>query len=540
LLYHNAGFTSLRKKKELDKIEKRFDPAVIPLPKTENEAPISYTKLDVGELRVPAKDAKGRFYTIADFHEAYKTGALTPTEVVEHLLPLIRRDVANRSPHSTAFMDSRVDDIRKAAEESTQRWKDGKPLGVLDGVPFAVKDEIDIHGYKRYNGTKKDYTNGEPVGTSWCVKKLEEDGAVMVGKTSMHELGMDTTNNNPNWGTPLNPYNEQYYTGGSSGGSAYAVAAGLVPFAVGADGGGSIRIPSNYCGIYGLKTSQGRVSVSPLTSPSSTVTVQGPMAANMADLAVSFRVCAQPDPSNPISRQFAPPRPLSGPRKKILGIPKVWFDRADPVVQETCYAALRYFTTELGYELVDVTIPLLHESQLAHAVTILAEAATAEPSLDGLTPPNRILMKVAQQIPATDWLLAQRLRNLLMQHLAYLFTKHPGLIIVTPTTPNVGWPISPGEKAYGMSDGNMQIRNMEYVWLANFTGIPALQFPAGFVEPKQGKGKVPVGMTGNGEWGSEDALIEFGYDAEAWLNTSSEEGRRRPEGWVDVLGMAKK
>lgn len=107
---------------------------------------------------------------------------------------------------------------------------------------------------------------------------------------------------------------------------------------------------------------------------------------------------------------------------------------------------------------------------------------------------------------------------------------------MTPTTPNAGWPIGEGELTHGMTDGNMQVRNMEYVWLANFTGVPCIQFPVGYVEATKGEGKIPVGMMGHGEWGSEDELIEFGFDGEEWLARGYEGGRRRPEGWVDVLG----
>jgi Asp-tRNA(Asn)/Glu-tRNA(Gln) amidotransferase A subunit family amidase len=122
--------------------------------------------------------------------------------------------------------------VQKAAEASTARYGAGKPLGVLDGVPIAVKDEVDVEGYKKCYGSKKDFTTKFDQ-TSWCVAKWEEQGAVLVGKTNMHEIGMDTTNLNTTYGTPLNPYNDHYYTGGSSGGSGYAVGAGLVPFALG-------------------------------------------------------------------------------------------------------------------------------------------------------------------------------------------------------------------------------------------------------------------------------------------------------------------
>jgi Asp-tRNA(Asn)/Glu-tRNA(Gln) amidotransferase A subunit family amidase len=142
-----------------------------------------------GLPRAPPNDGQPRFHTIEDIHNAYKSGSLTPTQVVEALLPMIRRDVAQRGPHSTSFTESKVDLVMQAAEASTRRWKTGKPLGILDGIPFAVKDDLDVKGYKRHVGTGHDYTEGREVETSWCVKKIEQEGAVLIGKLNMHELG---------------------------------------------------------------------------------------------------------------------------------------------------------------------------------------------------------------------------------------------------------------------------------------------------------------------------------------------------------------
>ena len=142
---------------------------------------------------------------------------------------------------------------------SLTRPRTHPPTLPQDGVPIAVKDEADLTGYRKSLGSRLDYTDPADA-TSVYVARLQAAGAVCLGKTTMHELGMDVTNNNPVHGTPPNPYNASYYTGGSSGGSAYAVAAGLVPIALGNDAGGSIRIPAAYCGAWGLKTTHGRVS----------------------------------------------------------------------------------------------------------------------------------------------------------------------------------------------------------------------------------------------------------------------------------------
>jgi hypothetical protein len=188
LLWSNAGFGSLRSCKELENVNPRLDPTVIPISQPGDDAPSSYTNITSLQRALP-NDGQPRFHTIEDIHNAYKSGALTPSDVVEALLPLIRRDVAKRGPHSTAFTESKVDIVRQAAEASTKRWKAGKPLGILDGVPSAVKDDLDVTGYKRHVGTSHDYTGGKEVETSWCVKKVEEEGAILVGKLNMHELG---------------------------------------------------------------------------------------------------------------------------------------------------------------------------------------------------------------------------------------------------------------------------------------------------------------------------------------------------------------
>lgn len=185
----------MRTVKGLDGIDFRLDPTVVPIQQPGEEVPKSHTNISTLPRALP-KGGNPRFYTIEDFHNAYKTGAFTPSDVAEALLPLARRDIKPRSPHSTSFTESRVDLVTKAAEASTLRWKEGKPLGILDGVPFAVKDDVDVQGYKRYFGTSHDYTLGKgSAETSWCVKKLEEEGAVLIGKLNMHELGSGQSHN---------------------------------------------------------------------------------------------------------------------------------------------------------------------------------------------------------------------------------------------------------------------------------------------------------------------------------------------------------
>ncbi|KAL8775215.1 MAG: hypothetical protein Q9194_003801, partial [Teloschistes cf. exilis] len=251
LLWSNTGFGTLREIKELDDYEPIYDPTVIKL--SSNEDINTDKHRHAGESRTDDQEISNGHYSAAYYVSAYRAGRLTPTKVA---ISLLERISANKH-HNVAFLQIRRDKVLEAAAASTERYQSGKPLSLLDGVPVAVKDETDLDGYEKTLGSSIDFTRKDGA-TTWCVKKWEEAGAVIVGKLNMHEIGLDTTNNNPYRGTPLNPHNRNYYTGGSSGGSAYAVAAGLIPISLGADGGGSIRIPSAYCGLYGLKPTHGR------------------------------------------------------------------------------------------------------------------------------------------------------------------------------------------------------------------------------------------------------------------------------------------
>ena len=141
------------------------------------------TQLDTERSSAP------RYYTGADYHNLYKSSKLTPTAVAKALLKLVQRKSTHPGAHSVAWLEAREDLILKAAEASTARYKSGQPIGPLDGVPVAVKDEVDLNGYKKCLGTLQDHTPNENT-TSWCVMQWEEAGALIIGKLSMHELGL--------------------------------------------------------------------------------------------------------------------------------------------------------------------------------------------------------------------------------------------------------------------------------------------------------------------------------------------------------------
>jgi len=189
-VWQNTGFGALRSlRARLDEYEPRYEPLVVPLvsDSKDDEAASSNAEHNVEPPRKSI--AASKYYSVEDYHRMYLSGELTPTAVVEALLPLIRRDISPPGEHSIAWFSINIDRVIKAAAESTQRYQENRSLGILDGVPTAAKDEYDLPGHKKYLGSAIDYTEGDDV-VSWVIAKLEEAGAVVLGKLSMHEYGL--------------------------------------------------------------------------------------------------------------------------------------------------------------------------------------------------------------------------------------------------------------------------------------------------------------------------------------------------------------
>ena len=277
------------------------------------------------------------------------------------------------------------------------------------------------------------------------------------------------------------------------------------------------------------------------------------MASNVSDVAIGYSIMAAPDPQHPTSRFFPSPVTKKPRSKKVIGVYEPWLTRADSAVLALCKAAISKYESH-GWTVVPISIPFLPFGATAHALTILCEISSAASSLKNRTSStstttptfsaaNKILLAVGKQTPTGDFLLAQKLRNLLMQHLASIYQEHPDMIIVTPTTPNAGRRISEeSELKGGVSDADLSVRSMEYVWLANFTGCPAVSIPMGLAEESgkaSGGVKVPVGLMGMGEWGNEAGLLEWASVGEEWMKGDGESDRRPKGEWVDVFKLAR-
>jgi len=220
--------------------------------------------------------------------DAYRERRLSPVEVLESLLPRIERDDVN------AFCLVDGASALEEARRSEQRWRAGAPAGARDGVPVAVKDVFPTRGWPTLRGSRAIDPAGPWDDDASAVAALRRNGAVIPGKTTTPEFGWKGVTDSPLAGITRNPWDPSKTAGGSSGGSSAALAAGMVPLALGTDGGGSIRIPCGFCGLPGIKPTYGRVPAWP-ASPYGTVAHAGPMARTVTDVALLLDVMAEPD-----------------------------------------------------------------------------------------------------------------------------------------------------------------------------------------------------------------------------------------------------
>lgn len=224
----------------------------------------------------------------------YRAGTFSPLEATRAVLARIEEV----QPRLNAFVRVDTEPALAQARAATERWRAGEPRGLLDGVPVSVKDTLLQAGGPTLKGSNTTQEKGSWDVDSPAVARLREHGAVLIGKTTTPEFGWQGVTDSPRTGITRNPSDPARTSGGSSGGSAAAVAAGAGPLSLGTDGGGSIRIPASFCGVFGLKPTYGRVPLHP-ASPFGTLSHVGPLARDAADAALLLDVISGADPRDP-------------------------------------------------------------------------------------------------------------------------------------------------------------------------------------------------------------------------------------------------
>ncbi len=458
-----------------------------------------------------------RFRTAFDYARAYAQGTTDPVAVAEALLDAIR-SLDAQDPPLRAFIEVQSEEVMRQARASAQRWQEGRPLSLLDGVPVAVKDELDMVPYPTHMGTR--FLGKQPVShDAIAVARMRGAGALMVGKTNMHEIGIGVTGFNAHFGTPRNPYHPDHYTGGSSSGSAAAVAAGLVPIALGADGGGSVRIPAAFCGVYGLKPTYGRIPESSSFALDFSVAYVGPLAATTGDLVLAYAAMAGPAPRDRLSLTQPQPTLENWDNTDLsdltLGVFWPWFRHASEEVVAANEAMLAQFQ-RLGARVQEITIPDLEAARVAHVVTITSEMNQAlEPYYDahhqemGLD--VRVNLALSRAFTARDFVLAQRVRARLIHHFQRAFQQVD--VILTPATGLVAPPIPPSLFPHGDSDLSTLTEIMRYAPFTNLSGHPAISFPVGY-NPEG----LPIAMQAIGRYWDEVTLFRLALAAEKHLS----------------------
>uniref|UniRef100_A0A1D1Z8P9 Fatty acid amide hydrolase n=1 Tax=Anthurium amnicola TaxID=1678845 RepID=A0A1D1Z8P9_9ARAE len=252
------------------------------------------------ETTAGSEDSDFYRWTIMDYSRAYRSGETTPLLVVKRLLAAIQES-SDSQLKMAFFIHYSPEDILRQATESTLRYERGNPVSVLDGVLIAVKDEIDCTPYPTTGGTKWLHKLRHCIEDAYCVKQLRSCGAILVGKTNMHELGAGTSGINPHYGVARNPCDPNKVPGGSSSGSAAVVCAGLCPVTLGVDGGGSVRMPAALCGILGFKPTFGRISHAGVLPLNWTVGNLGILAGTVEDTLIVYAAIS----GHPLSDQPA-------------------------------------------------------------------------------------------------------------------------------------------------------------------------------------------------------------------------------------------
>lgn len=426
------------------------------------------------------------FKSLAELSDGLADKAFSATELLEQTIT----QYARLEPRLNMFSHVDFEAARISAKASDDRIRQGARLGVLDGIPTSIKDLIAVKDMPQRFGSRA--VSDAPVAQDApSVERLRRAGAVILGKSTTSEFGCKAVGDSPLTGITRNPWNTNKTPGGSSCGAAAMVAAGLVPYAIGTDGGGSIRIPASLCGLFGIKAQFGRVPVFP-TSATPTLAHVGPLARNAADAATVLSVIAGFDRRDPASVQGG----LSGlnssshaPRRlRIAWSPTLGYGRVDPEVAEITQRAVALIAgldteVEQVAHVMDDPVDLWTAEFYAGVGTKLRQTVLDTPAM--LDPAVLAVLHSALSQDMQSYYQKVFARYAFRETMRQFFSRFD--LLLTPTLPvaafDVGLDVPPGHE-----DKNI-VSWASFTYPFNLTGQPAASMPVGMT-----RDGLPVGL----------------------------------------------
>jgi len=461
--------------------------------------------------------------TIAQLREKFIAGSYTPEDAVGDSL----KAIADKDGEIHAFLDV-YDDALDQAKDATKRFaEEGDSAPVLLGVPVAIKNNILIKG-KRATGGSKILENYTATYDATIIQRLREAGAIIVGATNLDEFAMGSSTENSAFGPTKNPVDITRVPGGSSGGSAAAVAMGAVPVAIGTDTGGSIRQPASYCGLVGYKPTYGAVSRYGLMAMGSSFDQAGPLTTTVADAQLVHEVMAGVDvmDATTIKEDTYPNVPVK--ETYTIGIPRDFMgEGVDADVMEVFESHVDSLK-KAGHTVVDVALPLFEKGLAAYYVSMPAEVSSNLARYDGIryghSAEDETLLdvyeksrgegfgaEVKRRILLGTYVLssgyydayygkAEAARELMREELAKVFQSVD--IVLTPSAPTPAFTFGSQKDLVSMYKQDI------FTVPVNLTGVPAISIPGGTVQREEKA--LPVGVQYIAPHGGDDRLFDLG------------------------------
>jgi len=412
-----------------------------------------------------------------------------------------------------AFVLVLAEEARARARALDLARSRGDDTGPLHGVTVAVKDCIDIAGVPTTCGTAGGSARPVPQRTASAVSALERAGALVVGKTNLHEWAFGATSDNPTFGRVLNPHDADRTPGGSSGGSAVAVATGMAMLALGTDTGGSVRLPASYCGVVGLKVTPGRIAATGVEPLSWTLDTVGVLAPDVADVVVPYEILAN---TGVLSAPTVVPK-----RPPVLLVETAFFgnqSRTDPRVVQALDRALTHLSAA-GAQVTSTALADLAGVRDEFFRIVLTEGAAAHSGQRLADRPSygddiRDALRAGDEVPGVEYVNALRRRAHVHAALSAALARCD--VIVAPVAPNL--PERHGTTSVTWPDGSLEPALEASARLclpASFAGLPAMSVPCGVVDG------LPVGMQLIGAAGDERTLLRVA----GWVEAALSRGR---------------